>query len=237
MLSDEHYTIDDVARLKLQSSSYQTSKHLHLATSMRSFRAEKLSAFISEIISGNDKAALKIYSTLADNYSIFLTRKLEAAREWLRRSGRGTERIGLVASAGALRLRPEGIFIKSEIDATNWFLNDKGDVRSSFFLEDVATQFDIQGLELDYVGVCWDADLRYEDVGWKMHAFRGSKWQNVSSPERKKYLLNAYRVLLTRARQGMVIFIPEGSENDPTRPPTYYDGVFNYLRDCGLQQI
>lgn len=237
VLSDEHYTIDDVARLKLQSSSYQTSKHLHLATSMRSFRAEKLSAFISEIISGNDKAALKIYSTLADNYPIFLTRKLEAAREWLRRSGRGTERIGLVASAGALRLRPEGIFIKSEIDATNWFLNDKGDVRSSFFLEDVATQFDIQGLELDYVGVCWDADLRYEDAGWKMHAFRGSKWQNVSSPERKKYLLNAYRVLLTRARQGMVIFIPEGSENDPTRPPTYYDGVFNYLRDCGIQQI
>lgn len=237
VLSDEHYTIDDVARLKLQSSSYQTSKHLHLATSMRSFRAEKLSAFISEIISGNDKAALKIYSTLADNYPIFLTRKLEAAREWLRRSGRGTERIGLVASAGALRLRPEGIFIKSEIDATNWFLNDKGDVRSSFFLEDVATQFDIQGLELDYVGVCWDADLRYEDAGWKMQAFRGSKWQNVSSPERKKYLLNAYRVLLTRARQGMVIFIPEGSENDPTRPPTYYDGVFNYLRDCGLQQI
>lgn len=147
VLSDEHYTIDDVARLKLQSSSYQTSKHLHLATSMRSFRAEKLSAFISEIISGNDKAALKIYSTLADNYPIFLTRKLEAAREWLRRSGRGTERIGLVASAGALRLRPEGIFIKSEIDATNWFLNDKGDVRSSFFLEDVATQFDIQGLD------------------------------------------------------------------------------------------
>ena len=237
VLSDEHYTIDDVARLKLQSSSYQTSKHLHLATSMRSFRAEKLSAFISEIISGNDKAALKIYSTLADNYPIFLTRKLEAAREWLRRSGRGTERIGLVASAGALRLRPEGIFIKSEIDATNWFLNDKGDVRSSFFLEDVATQFDIQGLELDYVGVCWDADLRYEDVGWKMHAFRGSKWQNVSSPERKKYLLNAYRVLLTRARQGMVIFIPEGSENDPTRPPEYYDGVFNFLTDCGLQQI
>ena len=237
VLSDEHYTIDDVARLKLQSSSYQTSKHLHLATSMRSFRAEQLSAFVSEIINGNDKAALKIYSTLADNYPIFLTRKLEATRDWLRQSGRGTERIGLVASAGALRLRPEGIFIKSEIDATNWFLNDKGDVRSSFFLEDVATQFDIQGLELDYVGVCWDADLRYEDVGWKMHAFRGSKWQNVSSPERKKYLLNAYRVLLTRARQGMVIFIPEGSENDPTRPPTYYDGVFNYLRDCGLQQI
>ena len=237
VLSDEHYTIDDVARLKLQSSSYQTSKHLHLATSMRSFRAEKLSAFVSEIISGNDKAALKIYSTLADNYPIFLTRKLEAARDWLRQSGRGTERIGLVASAGALRLRPEGIFIKSEIDATNWFLNDKGDVRSSFFLEDVATQFDIQGLELDYVGVCWDADLRYEDVGWKMHAFRGSKWQNVSSPERKKYLLNAYRVLLTRARQGMVIFIPEGSENDPTRPPKYYDGVFNFLTDCGIQQI
>ena len=237
VLSDEHYTIDDVARLKLQSSSYQTSKHLHLATSMRSFRAEKLSAFVSEIINGNDMEALKIYSTLADNYPIFLTRKLEATRDWLRQSGRGTERIGLVASAGALRLRPEGIFIKSEIDATNWFLNDKVDVRSSFFLEDVATQFDIQGLELDYVGVCWDADLRYEDVGWKMHAFRGSKWQNVSSPERKKYLLNAYRVLLTRARQGMVIFIPEGSENDPTRPPKYYDGVFNFLTDCGLQQI
>ena len=166
-----------------------------------------------------------------------MTRKLSKARLWLRDNARGNERTGLVASAGAQRLRPEGIFIKSEIDATNWFLNKKSDVRSSYYLEDVATQFHVQGLELDWVGLCWDADLRIEDQKWKTYRFIGSKWQNIHSPDKQTYLLNAYRVLLTRARQGMVIFIPEGNLNDPTRPPSYYDGTFNFLRDCGIGSL
>ena len=237
VLADIHYTIDEVARRKLTSSIYKRSEYLHLSTSMRSFRAERLSAFVSEVISGDQLAAFEIYSSFSGRYPIHVTRDLEVAREWLRKSARGTERTGLVASAGALRLRPEGIFIKSDIDAANWFLNYKKDVRSSFYLEDVATQFDIQGLELDYVGVCWDADLRRESGHWKMHTFRGSNGQNVVSDDRKLYLLNAYRVLLTRARQGMVIFIPQGTEQDHTRLPSFYDGVFSFFKNCGIEEI
>jgi len=237
VLADEHYTIDDQARRKLGSPRYQKSDHLHLSTSMRSFRAETLSSFVSELIIANGSRAYDLYQTLKSNYPICLTRDLNTAKEWLNSKARGTERSGLVASSGALRLRAEGIFIKSEIDPAKWFLNDKTDVRSSYFLEDVATQFDIQGLELDWVGVCWDADLRFEANSWKTYAFRGSKWQKISSLERQSYLLNAYRVLLTRARQGMVIFIPKGDISDYTRPPDYYDGIFKFLRSTGIEEI
>lgn len=132
--------------------------------------------------------------------------------------------------------RPERIHIKSAIDPKSWFLNNDQDVRSSYYLEDVATEFDIQGLELDWVGMCWDADLRY-DKGWEFQAFKGSKWQAVRQEARKTYLLNAYRVLLTRARQGMVIFVPFGDATDPTRPPNHYDQTYDYLRSCGLEQL
>lgn len=166
-----------------------------------------------------------------------LTRDLNKAREWLRSKARGTQRLGLVASSGAIRLKPEGINVKAEIDPINWFLNGKEDIRSSYYLEDVATEFHVQGLELDWVGVCWDGDLRYAEDGWKHYNFRGTKWDNVHDVYHRVYLENTYRVLLTRARQGMVVFVPQGDERDPTRPPRFYDGVYNFLKLCGLQDL
>ncbi|MBN2549887.1 MAG: DUF2075 domain-containing protein [Anaerolineales bacterium] len=177
--------------------------------------------------------ACSIYFT----YPIFLTRDLECARRWLRQQARGSERFGLLASSGAIRLRPDGIFVKADIDVEHWFLKELQDIRSSYALEDVATEFDIQGLELDWTAVAWDADLRYISGNWDYKAFKGSKWQSVNDETRRLYLKNSYRVLLTRARQGMVIFVPRGDETDITRLPSLYDGTFNYLRQIGLEVI
>jgi DUF2075 family protein len=115
-----------------------------------------------------------------------------------------------------------------------WFLNDKSDVRSSFYLEDPATEFDIQGLELDWVGVCWDADLRWIDGRWSHYKFRGTVWQHVNDTYHRAYLSNAYRVLLTRARQGLVIYVPRGNAGDPTRLPGFYQGTADFLTHCGV---
>jgi len=136
-----------------------------------------------------------------------------------------------------MRLKPEGLHVKSKIDAANWFLNSSDDVRSSFALEDVASEFDIQGLELDWVGVCWDANFRYVGDGWSLHAFTGTKWKSVRDSYKRLYLANTYRVLLTRARQGMVIFVPHGDENDPTRLPEFYDGTYEFLCSCGVEPL
>jgi hypothetical protein len=149
----------------------------------------------------------------------------------------GTTRYGLLASSGGLRLKPDGIFVKNEISVANWFLNGKDDVRSSYMLEDVVSEFDIQGLELDYSIVAWDADYRYVNGEWTYNSFVGNRWTNVSSDERRLYLKNAYRVLLTRARQGMAIFVPEGSSDDQTRKPEWYAGIYNYLQEIGIQEI
>jgi hypothetical protein len=216
----------------------QVSLHddLHLGVSMRSFRAETLSDFISRLLNGDAKAARQAFEKL-ENYPIHLTRDLAAARTWLRTTARGSERYGLVASSGAQRLRPEGIHIKASIDPPNWFLNDRSDVRSSFYLEEVASEFDVQGLELDFTGVCWDADWRYVEGQWQAWSFKGTKWQKVSADMRRLYLKNAYRVLLTRARQGMVIFVPQGDDADPTRPKSFYDETWDFLRSCGLNAL
>ena len=133
---------------------------LHLSVSVRSFRAEKLSDFVGAVVAGEVEAARALYDQIKATYPIKLTRDLAAARAWLREQARGSERVGLVASSGASRLKPLGINVHEKIDATHWFLNGKDDVRSSHYLEDPATEFDIQGLELDWVGVCWDADFR-----------------------------------------------------------------------------
>ncbi len=137
-----------------------------------------------------------------------ITRDLNKAKEWLKEKARGTERIGVIASSGGLRLKPFGIWVKNSIDPAIWFLNNKNDIRSSYFLEDVATEFDIQGLELDWTCLAWDADLRYNNDSWVYKNFSGTKWNNINKKEKEVYLLNTYRVLLTRARQGMVIFVP-----------------------------
>ena len=155
----------------------------------------------------------------------------------MRSKARGGEGLGITASSGAYRLRPYGIHVKSAIEPKTWFLNDRNDVRSAGFLEDVATEFDIQGLELDWTCVAWDANLRKLDGCWEYKNFRGTEWQNINDKIRKRYLLNAYRVLLTRARQGVVIFIPLGDESDRTRKPEFYDPVFQYFIQCGVACI
>ncbi len=210
---------------------------LHLSVSIRSYRAEKLSAFVGAIIDGEEGPAHDLYREIQKDYPISLTRNIAHARNWLRKMARGSERYGLVGSSGAIRLKPEGINLKAGIDPVFWFLNGKNDIRSSYYLEDVATEFDIQGLELDWTGVCWDADFRREDNKWGLFAFKGTRWQNVNDQHERVYLANAYRVLLTRARQGMVIFVPRGDQKDRTRPPNFYDETFKFLTSCGIAEI
>jgi hypothetical protein len=209
---------------------------LHLAVSLRSFRAENLSAFMGSVING-DLIGAKAYKNKLTDYPIYLTRSFEVAKRKLRSLARGNERIGLVASSNAIRLKPEGIYIKGGIDPPLWFLNGKSDIRSSFSLEDVATEFDIQGLELDWVGLCWDANYRFLDGKWCTANFSGTKWQAVHKLEQQSYIANSYRVLLTRGRQGLVIFIPLGDDSDETRPVKFYEGTCEFLKSCGIEEI
>lgn len=127
--------------------------------------------------------------------------------------------------------------MKNKIDPRIWFLNDKTDIRSSYFLEDVATEFDIQGLELDWTCVAWDANYRYKEGQWAYKKFKGTSWQNINDETIKLFLKNTYRVLLTRARQGMIIFIPEGDDSDVTLMQSFYDGTYNYLQSIGISCI
>jgi hypothetical protein len=159
---------------------------------------------------------------------------LDAAKYWIHAHARGTERFGLIASSKAQRLKPHAIDIRVEVNPVHWFLNGKEDTRSSYYLEDAATEFQVQGLELDWTCVTWDGDLRFMGSGWSFHDFRGSRWCRIANPDNRRYLRNAYRVLLTRARQGMVIFVPPGNRNDPTRSPEFYDSTFHYLIELGI---
>lgn len=156
---------------------------------------------------------------------------------WLRRQKRGTERYGMVVSSQAQRLRPLAIDVRCKPDTVHWFLDDITDIRSSLFLEDAASEFDVQGLELDWTCLVWDGDLRWQGTRWGNYSFTGNKWQNIRAPERKAYQINAYRVLLTRARQGMVLCIPEGNPDDATRLPEFYDGTYQYLKQIGIEEI
>jgi len=210
---------------------------LHLSVSMRSFRAENVSALVKQILDLDVQSARQTLGSLDGKYPIVVTRCLKRAKSWLKQQARGSERYGIVVSSQASRLKPHAIDIKSPMDPVHWFLEGKDDVRSSYYLEDVATEFHIQGLELDWACVTWDADFRFSPEGWRHFSFRGNKWQQIKKDERQMYLKNAYRVLLTRARQGMVIVVPEGDAEDPTRPPSFYDDTFKYLSSIGLQVI
>jgi len=212
--------------------NYQFVEGLHLAVSLRSFRSERVAEFVKAVLDIEPEKARDIYKELSKNYPIKLTRDLNQAKEWIKQTARGSERYGLIASSGGRRLRANGIWVQSKIDAVNWFLNGKDDVRASYYLEDTATEFDIQGLELDYTIVAWDANLRYENGRWGYYNFNGSKWQNVHNEFNKIYLKNAYRVLMTRARQGLIIYIPEGDDSDDTRKKKFYDNTYDYLRYC-----
>jgi len=210
---------------------------LHLAVSVRSFRSEKLSDFIHELLNVNKENSKNIYSEVKELYPIVVTRNLNTAKQWLCKKAKGSERIGLISSSGARRLRPMGIDVKNEISAPYWFLNNSQDIRSSYFLEEVATEFDIQGLEIDWACVAWGGNFHMNNSDWKYQSFKGTKWQNINKEIDKEHLKNTYRVLLTRARQGMVIYIPESSEIDHTRPREIYDKTFDYLKEIGIKEI
>ena len=210
---------------------------LHLSVSMRSFRAENVSQLVKQVLDLDHVSAKITLQQIAERYPIVLTRDLNKAKAWLRGKARGSERHGIVVSSAADRLKPLAIDVRLKPDPVHWFLAGKDDVRSSYYLEDVATEFEIQGLELDWACVTWDADFRYSDNGWRHYSFRGNCWQRINKADRKLYQKNAYRVLLTRARQGMVICVPPGNTDDPTRDSSFYDPTFNYLKQTGIQLL
>lgn len=236
-LHDQEYIPDGALYSPGEFQAVTDSEDLHLAVSIRSFRSEKLAAFIKALLDCDKPQARALYAEIRDDYPLVITRDLLTAKQWLSNRARGTERYGMVASSGAIRLKPFGINVKAPIDPKNWFLNDKADIRSSYFLEDVATEFDIQGLEVDWTCVAWDADLRHNGDGWTYKSFRGKAWQDVNDRDARVYLKNAYRVLLTRARQGMVIFVPEGDVADATRQLAYYNKTYEYLRSIGIDDL
>ncbi len=233
-LSDSEYAAVEAINSLKETTVVNFNNDLHLSVSLRSFRAEYLSLFVKQLLDINFEKARETFSLISEKYPIVLTRELSKAKAWLKEKARGSERYGLVVSSQAQRLKPLAIDVKSPMDPVNWFLNEKDDVRSSYYLEDAATEYKVQGLELDWTCVTWDGDLRYISGEWKTFAFKGNKWQNINNAERKRYLVNAYRVLLTRARQGMIIVVPNGDSEDLTRKAEYYDGTFNYLKSLGI---
>jgi hypothetical protein len=236
-LVDSEYAAGRAMDMLRGGNSTHFDDSLHLAVSMRSFRAENVSAFVKALLDCEKQQAREVYRQIANRFPIVLTRNLDSAKGWIRSRARGTERYGLVASSKAMRLKPHAVDIRVAVDPIHYFLNDSHDTRSSYYLEDAATEFQVQGLELDWACVTWDADFRFNGLGWNHHDFRGSRWCNIANTDNRNYLRNAYRVLLTRARQGMVIFIPTGDANDPTRLPEFYDSTFHYLRELGVQVI
>lgn len=233
-LTDSEYDAGHALEKLAGRPHLMTDSSLHLPVSVRSFRAEKLSAFVKALLDCDETKARDIFKNINRQYPIVLTRDLAAAKNWIHNHARSSERFGLVASSAAHRLKPHAIDIRVEINPIHWFLNGPEDTRSSFYLEDAATEFQIQGLELDWVCMTWDADLRFADRCWEYRSFRGSKWTAVHQSDRRQYLRNAYRVLLTRARQGMVIFVPPGDNSDPTRTPALYDSTYAYLARAGI---
>lgn len=251
-LTEPEYAEGKVNELLKNNCNVTYSESLHLGVSLRSYRAEKLSAFVHALLSFDENASA-LYNEIKYKYPIVLTRDMAKARKWLHDKVRGTERIGVLVTKESARFKPLAIHIlpSGDENAVHWFLDDKSDVRSSNYLEDAATEIQVQGLELDYTCLLWDADMRYENGEWRFYRFNGqTKWVEQtggteSKQELMKYMLNAYRVLLTRARAGMVICVPEGNPNknvsgfweDSTRLPEYYDGTYQYLKSLGIEEI
>ena len=237
-LRAKEYAEGQVNKLLENKPNVTYSEDLHLAVSMRSFRAESLSNMVHYLLDGDAENVRKVYAQIADRYPIALTRDLDKAKKWLHKRARGNERYGMLVSSKAYRLKPLAIDVRCKPDTVHWFLDDINDVRSSLFLEDVATEFDVQGLELDWTCVVWDGDLRYTKNGWDFFEFNGgNKWNKIQKDERRDYLINAYRVLLTRARQGMILCVPEGNPEDPTRLPEFYDSTYRYLKGLCFKGI
>lgn len=236
-ITDDEYSKGHNFAEMTKNMNVNIIEDLHLAVSLRSFRSENVSNFVKALLDVDIDTAKRLYEQFNSDYPVFVSRNLHKAKLWVRSQAKGSQRYGLTASSGAKRLRKYGIWVQNKIEDKNWFLNGKKDVRSSFHLEETATEFDIQGLELDWTIVCWDADLRFENGDFKHLKFVGTKWQNIKSADNILYLKNAYRVLLTRARQGFVIFVPTGDETDMTAKPEYYDGIYRYLKSVGIKEL
>lgn len=251
-LTEPEYAEGKVNALLAANKNVTYSDSLHLGVSLRSYRAEKLSAFVHALLAVDPKAK-KLYREIQDKYPIVLTRDIDKAREWLHSKVRGTERTGILVTKESARYKPLAVHVlpSGDENAVHWFLEDKSDVRSSNYLEDAATEIQVQGLELDYTCLLWDADMRYDNGKWRFYRFNGqTKWveqtpNTESKQELMQYMLNAYRVLLTRARSGMVICVPSGNPNknpsgfweDSTRLPAFYDGTYAYLKQIGIKEI
>jgi hypothetical protein len=236
-LTDSEYGAEKVLdRIKTQSD-VSIKDELHLSVSMRSFRAEHVSLLVKQLLDLKPTEARNTLASIEGKYPIVITRDLAKAKQWLKEQARGSERYGIVVSSQAERLKPYAIDVKSPVDPIHWFLDGKEDVRSSYYLEDVVTEFQVQGLELDWACVTWDADFRYSKNGWEHWSFIGDHWNHIRKQDRQVYLKNAYRVLLTRARQGMVIVVPSGSSDDLTRKHEFYNPTFEYLQEIGFKVI
>jgi hypothetical protein len=236
-LTDSEYGAERVLDKIRARSNVIVKDELHLSVSMRSFRAENVSLLVKQLLDLKPSEAREMLTRIEGKYPIVITRELNRAKEWLKQQARGSERYGIVVSSQAERLKPHAIDVKSPVDPIHWFLDGKEDVRSSYFLEDVVTEFQVQGLELDWACVTWDADFRYARTNWEHFSFAGDRWNRIRKQERQVYLKNAYRVLLTRARQGMVIVVPLGHSEDFTRMHEFYDPTFEYLKEIGFQVI
>ena len=247
-LIEPEYAEGHVNELLKNNTNVTYSDSLHLSVSMRSFRAETLSNFVHSLLSfGSDTQ--RLYHNVSDKgYPVLLTRDIEKARAWLRANARGSQQTGILVTKVAARFKPQAVNVLAQGDenAVHWFLEDKSDIRSSNYLEEAATEIQVQGLELDYACVLWDADMRFYDNEWTFYKFNGkNKWNRENNPENRKYMLNAYRVLLTRARQGIVICVPhgnnrvnsEGFPEDPTRLPEFYDGTYAYFKSLGIKEL
>ena len=215
---------------------------LHLSTDLRSIRAENLAQFVDDLLNFRKEHAASLLQEL-NRYPIRITRDINTAKAWIKQHARDDERYGALASSKGQRLKPDALTLlppnSSESEVTHWFLGDNKDVNSSYYMEEVATEFQVQGLEVDWALVAWDADMRYDKAtsSWKQYSFRGSKWMNINDPKIRKYQINAYRVILTRARRGMVIYVPKGSPEDHTRNPKFYDGTYQYFKQLGIQEL
>lgn len=247
-LTEPEYAEGKVNELLEYNQNVVFSDKLHLGVSLRSFRAERLSAFVHSLLSFNSDAVDLYKDVVSHGYPIMLTRDMNKARQWLRQHARGSQQTGILISKVSARFKPLAVHVlpQDEDNAVHWFLEDKTDVRSSNYLEEAATEIQVQGLEVDFSCVLWDADMRYENGEWTFWKFNGrTEWRTERNLEVQKYMLNAYRVLLTRARQGMVICVPEGNGHttpegfpeDPTRLPSFYNSTYEYLKRLGINEI
>ncbi len=238
LFGDESTSNQTLFDIKPSSLLISTNDDLHLKVSHRSFKANNLNSWVNAVLENEPEKAKKLFSTIKDSFPIIITRDLSSAKKWLKDKVIGNKRIGFVASSSAVRLKADGINIDDRIEVESWFLNDPKDIRSSYYLEQAATEFDIQGLEIDFCGLCWDLDLSF-DTKWIPKKFHvsSSSWSSNVQEITQQYLLNKYRVLLTRSREGLIIWVPKGNNDDPTRPITDYDKIVEYLERCGLQHL